>query len=551
MNDNTIANVDITGYKEPFHTDPVTSAGGAAIYVSESLKALPRKDIKFGMDLVESCWVEIEGKNNTKIMIGCIYRHPNANLPNFTTELQEILLKLNEQKYQSYIMGDFNIDFLKYNTHAQTEEYLDMLFLNNFQPLITKPTRITENTKTLIDHIYTNDTSNDIIPGIAIFDISDHLPVYCLTQAQVNENKERYYYRDYSNFNEKEYQKELSDINWNELISNCKDLHGVTAAVLEQITIIANKHAPIKMMSRRQSKLHVKPWITKGMLKSIKTKQKLYHTHFSSNDSEKKAKYKKYSNKINKILKQAKHDYYNKQFQQIKNNLKQTWKLIGTIIQRKNKKQVHIPKIIKDGKAYTNDKDICNKLNEHFTDVGPNLAKEIGQINDTCINPTDYIPHPVSSSLQLNPVSFQEVINLFKHLDETKSSLGIPNKLIKIVADDLAIPFTYIYNESLKSGIVPDPLKISRITPIYKSDSPFDPNNYRPIATLSSFGKVLEKIVHDQLLSFLDDKNILCSHQFGFRKGHSTEKAILEITDKIKTNIDKKTNYLWLIPRFL
>ena len=81
-------------------------------------------------------------------------------------------------------------------------------------------------------------------------------------------------------------------------------------------------------------------------------------------------------------------------------------------------------------------------------------------------------------------------------------------------------------------------LKVSRVTPIFKSEDATDPANYRPIAVLSPFGKILEKIVNDQLISFIDKYNILFKYQFGFRKDHSTELAILEITDILKTSVD-------------
>ena len=95
-----------------------------------------------------------------------------------------------------------------------------------------------------------------------------------------------------------------------------------------------------------------------------------------------------------------------------------------------------------------------------------------------------------------------------------------------------------IYNESINTGIVPDILKISRVTPIFKSERATNPNNYRPISTLSSFSKVLERLVYDQLELFLSKKKVIYEYQFGFRKGYSTEQAILEISDNIKTSID-------------
>ena len=70
---------------------------------------------------------------------------------------------------------------LKFNHHAQTEEYLDMLHSNNTSPVITKPARITANhTATLIDHIYTNNTNQMISGIIATVDVADHLPTFCI-----------------------------------------------------------------------------------------------------------------------------------------------------------------------------------------------------------------------------------------------------------------------------------------------------------------------------------------------------------------------------------
>ena len=96
----------------------MTAAGGAGIYVGRNLKVIERPDIKISMDLVESCWVEIEpGINKKKIVIGCIYRHPRANVEIFTDQLNELLRNLNHRKYQFYILGDLNIDFLRYLNH--------------------------------------------------------------------------------------------------------------------------------------------------------------------------------------------------------------------------------------------------------------------------------------------------------------------------------------------------------------------------------------------------------------------------------------------------
>ena len=85
---------------------------------------------------------------------------------------------------------------------------------------------------------------------------------------------------------------------------------------------------------------------------------------------------------------------------------------------------------------------------------------------------------------------------------------------------------------------MPDILKLSRVTPVHKSGDSSVPENYRPISTLSSFTQIFEKLVYKQMMSYIEKQKILNDCQFGFRKGHSTEQAIIEITDNLKCAID-------------
>lgn len=79
----------------------------------------------------------------------------------------------------------------------------------------------------------------------------------------------------------------------------------------------------------------------------------------------------------------------------------------------------------------------------------------------------------------------------------------------------------------------------SRSPKLPQTGATTDPGNYRPIAVLSPFAKILERLVHNQLNHFLERENILLKHQFGFRKNHSTEQPNLELTDNLKIKIDK------------
>ena len=127
---------------------------------------------------------------------------------------------------------------------------------------------------------------------------------------------------------------------------------------------------------------------------------------------------------------------------------------------------------------------------------------------------------------------------MLARLKENKASLIVPKKLIKIATKQLSAPFTEIYNESILSEEVPEIFKISKVTPIFKSDSLSELGNYRPIAVISPLSKVLERQVYDQLVSYLEKECLLFNFQFGFRKGYSTEYVILETVEKLKSSVD-------------
>ena len=190
-----------------------------------------------------------------------------------------------------------------------------------------------------------------------------------------------------------------------------------------------------------------------------------------------------------------------------------------------------------NNKTFTNKFDIAEQCNKYFISVGPSLASTIDYYDE---EPTKYINKSPISSFIMSSVEATQVCRLFQNLNENKTSLDSPNKLIKVASEPLSIPFTYIYNQSIANGIVPDVFKISRVTPIYKSGEVTDTGNYRPIATLSSFSKVLERLIYNQLYLVLAKNDIIYKYQFGFRKGYCTEQAILEITDNLNSAIDNK-----------
>ena len=116
-----------------------------------------------------------------------------------------------------------------------------------------------------------------------------------------------------------------------------------------------------------------------------------------------------------------------------------------------------------------------------------------------------------------------------------------PTFVGKLCVDSYIEPLTFLINSSLKTGVFPSELKLAGVVPIFKAGHSSALTNYRPISVLTFFAKIFEKIVYNKLLNFINDNNILLflyDHQYGFRKGRSTQQAIITFVDKITKSQD-------------
>ena len=129
------------------------------------------------------------------------------------------------------------------------------------------------------------------------------------------------------------------------------------------------------------------------------------------------------------------------------------------------------------------------------------------------------------------PTCEAEILHTTTHL-KASTSEGLDNistQILKQTMKEVATPLTHIVNLSLYHGIFPNDMKLAKIVPVFKNGNTKLFNNYRPISILPAFSKILDKIVCNRLLHFLETKYILYKHQYGFRKNHNTV-SILSFT---------------------
>ena len=102
----------------------------------------------------------------------------------------------------------------------------------------------------------------------------------------------------------------------------------------------------------------------------------------------------------------------------------------------------------------------------------------------------------------------------------------ISNKLLKAAGQSICEALLYIFNLILETGIFPEDLKQDKLTPVFRADDKSVCDNYRPISAIPAIAKILEKLISNQLIEYLNNNNIISNQQLGFRKSHSTETAL-------------------------
>ena len=523
--------VHMNDYNLVHSSRSIRPGGGAAMFISNSMNFHIREDLMPSQDDFETVFVEVQRNKARNLIIGIVYRAPGTSSDTFNTAFDFCLDKVTREGKLCYIMGDFNLNLLNWTDHRPTDDFVNAVFAYGFRPLVTKPTRITPHTATLIDNILTN-SDLDTSAGILYSDISDHYPLFqftnsCLQRTGISDRS--FISRDINIQTMNSFKNDLGSIDWSD-VYHAQDSDSAYEHFLSIFSSSYNHHFPLKLKTTVKPKKN-QPWITQSIINSCLFKNRL-HRRFVRNPSEtNERRYKTYRNILTATIRSAKKMYYANKLDSTKGNMKGLWREINGILGKR--KQNVLPDTFTDGdNLLSNPLEIANTFNEYFTDIGSSLANKIPP-TDTHF--TDSLHNLNTSSFFLVPTTSQEIIKVGSTL-KSGNSCGfddISSTVVKYVLPIIAEPLSYIFNLSFLTATVPLSLKIAKIIPIYKNGEKHNTNNYRPISILPCFSKILERLVFNRLSQFTTHFHILSDKQFGFRPMHSTDMALIELVDNI------------------
>ena len=274
----------------------------------------------------QALWIEIQFPKQANVICGVVYRQHNSP-ERFLEYFDQTLEKLSASGKSIYIIGNFNVNLLRAESCKYSHKFLISLQSYSFIPTIDKPMRVYRNSATLIDNILVKNVKGTVSSGNVVSNVSDHLTQFCIFHSCKNKiSPPRQKIRDYSRFSKSIFHNELSQIEWDSITTdNQNDIDRTFSNFFNTLNKLVNKHAPLKPVSKRQAHRFMKPWITKGLRKSIKIKNALFY----SGDIE---KYKYYRNKLLTLSRLSKKLYYSAYFSDNITNMQKTWAGINSLI---------------------------------------------------------------------------------------------------------------------------------------------------------------------------------------------------------------------------
>jgi exonuclease III len=486
------------------------------------------------------CCISEFSQNNLTFVLACLYRTPQHCYLDPFLEKLEILLEILCKKYKNVVLaGDININVLERNNVY--DEFVSVLKMFNMSYKVDFATRITATSETAIDNFITNINDDRLrISGI-ITQISDH-DAQLLEILNVNGTFQKQIRKLSRKFDEcylEVFYKELERLNWMKVFQS--SVGEKYDAFMSFFIHYFNVYFP--ELFRNEKEFSSKIGSSAEVINIKRELLELENFFRQSKAEDIKIQIEAKRKALKLVMEKDKQNYFDKKIHDAKNKNRATWRIVNAEVGKQKKNNDPNMSVISDGIHTTDPIRVSNICNDFFATAVDNFV--IPNIPDN-INRHVNIPNIQNrqSSLKfkfktISESELEEIVMAF----ENKLSAGpddIPITVIKRVLPTIIKPLTHIINSSLISGQFPKKLKIAKVIPIFKKGNMKDPACYRPVALLSVFSKIYERVVYIQLIHYLETNNLLDNEQHGFRSKKSTITAGVDFINTIIDAIDRR-----------
>lgn len=522
--------IRISGYNFA-RKDRTSCGGGVLIYFKEDLTVYP-VNIWDG-SVLEATWLNVTIRSQT-FLVGCIYRPPNDF--SFFDHFRGLIADIWMKRKNIILIGDFNCDMMRNSDNSESDNGKRLLRIINscgLTNIINTPTRITANSKSLIDLVITSQPSKTYISGSIDLGISDHHLTFAIFKAARSKALPKIISaKNYKLLDVNQLKSDFDQAPWHvsEIFDDIDDCVAFWQCLYDDIL---HHHLPSRDAKIRDKSL---PWINTSIRKEMNKRYKLLKDAKLSGDPEKWRLYKEKRNAIKKQLKRAETAYWQTSFEEA-SNPREFWRLTNQVL-RKHKTKSIGPISGPNEVILTHSLAKAEYFNDFFVNISEDLTKQLDPLDIPSLNSFITRITPIKDTVDFSwKLVRDKLIKAAKPMKATGPD-NVSPRVLSLVGDSVIHSLLPVFNRSLSDSSFPSKWKLSRVNPIFKKGPPTDVNNYRPISLLSVPGKVLEDVVCDTLSNHLELHGLLSQRQWGFRKNYSTESLLLHLTETWKTALD-------------
>ncbi len=530
-----------------YRKDKSSNSGGLIAWIRADIPQQRVYDLELDCEQnhIESMIFELKVKKEIWYIIFA-YKNPSVSNNVFLDKLKNVYESVISKSKEIILLGDLNIDML--STENELSDQLCHVY--DLDNLISEPTCYKKPEGSLLDPILVRNGKRFKNPINVFCGYSDwHHLVGCITKLHIPPSKPlRIKYRNLKNFDQNEFKECVSQIPF-QVCSVFDDVSDQYWAQNLLFSEALNEHAPLKDRTIKED--HV-PYMNSNLRKEMYKRNMLKNKHLKDRSNPIKwLLYRQQRNKVTGIRRKAIQEFFMSKCKPGASP-RDFWNAIGPFLSKKNKSQRNI--ILKENDHIVTD---TPELCEIFANFFSTVANSIGSPDHIDMSQTDFLINVLNKHKDHESVKaikerhWQNVTFYFKSVDtdyvykilcnlNVHKATGydnVPPKMVKICAEELSVTMTNMINYAFKNNRFPEDMKKAEIAPIFKKTDDMIKDNYRPISILSTFSKVFETIVANQLMEYF--KSIFDDMLCAYRKKYGTEHVLIRLIDSWKCALDE------------
>lgn len=506
--------VDVRGFRFLRKDRKTGRGGGVGIYIRNDIKYSNIDINQLNSDKIENIWIKVKIKS-IEFAIGALYRPPQTSFSELVEYCDNALSHVIPEYDNVIVLGDLNVNVML------SDNRLNEIFESySMSQIIDEPTRVTSHSSTLIDPIYLNIKDKCSKQGTINADLlTDHRLVYCELLISVPKHKSKLVtFRDFRHFNTDSFNTDLYSIPWHNLL-HFNDIDEKVMYLTNGIQMLFDKHAPLRTVRVTRAKA---PWLTSNLKLIYKERDKALEKHKSNPNDQNWNHYRELRNFALASTRREKTAYLQHLYDQT--NASSFFKALKSL-KIVSSQESSIPLNLAKPES----------VNNYFASV-------FQQNNNDCKDAITFYRCNLkdkNKTFTLKLATQQQILNIIKKIKSNScGSDNVSREMVVLCLPVILDYITHIINCCIEVGYFPDSWKESIIIPLPKTAQPASYNDLRPISLLPILAKVLEAVVYKQLYEYLTVNKYIPVNQSGFRSGHSTSTAIMELIDNISRAYD-------------